>query len=408
MKILLNQIGYIKGDDKRVIVMSSEKKNITSFSIISEDGKTVYKGNLEFVGDVARWNKGIFYVGIFSDFDDAGTFRISIDGAVSERFEVCEYLTNLRLLNANTYYFKAQRDTGEWLSEDSHLTFNGPRKGTIDLHGGWFDASGDHGIHLSHLSHSTYYNPQQMGLSVYAFFKAYEFIAEKNNPSYTILGVRMIDEGSWGADWLMRCHAPSGAFFRSIRRHEDLNNLTVIKGTRHIGFEYHGSSDQFSKVASTADDEHIDDTNYEASLRSGGAVAIAALAIAGRHYTSSTEYTVDDYLNTAISVYDYMVENNEKYTNDGKWNFNDYFTTLIAAVELYKSTKNPYYLSESRKWADKVVGCTASMGKDRRRFEFVSGMPYQHASDEGLPIFALLLYLDIEEAKNTRNLIITI
>ncbi len=404
MKILLNQIGYIKNDAKKVIVQVNDNESFDFFEIFDVEEKEVLcRAPLTYCGPVAKWNTGNYYIGYFSDFTQTGSFKIKVDGKFSEIFEITEYLVNLRLINANTYFFKAQRSTGEWLNEDRHLSFRGPRKGTMDLHGGWFDASGDHGIHLSHLSHSTYYNPQQTGFSVYAFYKAYEFIKEKKYPSYEILAKRMIDEGSWGADFLMRLHAPSGSFIRSIRREEDLNHMDEIKGTRGIGFEYHSSSDQFSAKASTSDVESVDDTNYEASLRSGGAMAIAALAIASKYESSSYDYTEKQYLQVAGAVYAYLRANNEKYTNDGKWNFVDYFTTLIASVELYRATGEEFYLDDARRWADFTIASTLKINGNEARFEYVSGMPYHHASDEGLPIVALLSYMEIENNSERRN-----
>ena len=230
----------------------------------------------------------------------------------------------------------------------------------MDLRGGWFDASGDHGIHLSHLSHSTWYNPQQMGLSTYFFFKGYDYIEKKKSPSYTILKKRMLDEGSWGADFLVRTHIPSGSFIRSIRRNEDLDHMDVIKGTRSIGFDYHNSSDQFSE-AETKDSEIVDDTYYETSLRSGGALAIAALASASTHETISEDYSSQDYLEAAEEAYEYLVENNNLYTNDGKWNFVDYYTVLLASTELYLSTKDEKYLLDSRAWCKKMIEHTLAI-----------------------------------------------
>ena len=399
LKILVNQIGYISSEHKRVIV-ESEGENIETFSIFRvEDEKEVYKGSFEYFGKVARWKKGEYYVGDFSDFKIPGSYKIKVNDE-SERIEITEYLVNLRLISANTAFFKASRSSGEWFLEDKHLKFSGPREGEMDLSGGWFDASGDHGIHLSHLSHSTWYNPQQMGLSVYFFFLGYDYIKRKNSPSYTILGKRMLDEGSWGADFLMKTHIPSGSFIRSIRRHEDLDHMDIIKGTRSIGFDYHNSSDQFEE-ATTRDQEVVDDTYYEASLRSGGAMAIAALAAASYHETASEVYKKEDYLSSAMEAYDFLVENNFLYTNDGKWNIVDYYTVLIASTELYKATGNEKYLLEARKWCQELKGSSVLLEKGERRFEYKEGMPFHHASDEGLPILALLLYGEIEsdEAK---------
>ena len=395
VRILINQVGYISGDRKRVIVESDGEK-VDSFTIIRDrDNKEVYKGDLVYYGRVERWNKGEYLVGDFSSFSTPGSYKVKVGNEI-ERIEISEYLVSLRLISANTAFFKAQRSSGEWDSEDRHLSFSGPRKGEMDLRGGWFDASGDHGIHLSHLSHSTWYNPQQMGLSTYFFFKGYDYVEKKKSPSYTILKKRMLDEGSWGADFLVRTHIPSGSFIRSIRRNEDLDHMDVIKGTRSIGFDYHNSSDQFSE-AETKDSEIVDDTYYETSLRSGGALAIAALASASTHETISEDYSSQDYLEAAEEAYEYLVENNNLYTNDGKWNFVDYYTVLLASTELYLSTKDEKYLLDSRAWCKKMIEHTLAIREGERRFEYTPGFPFHHASDEGLPILSLVFYGEVEK-----------
>ena len=395
VRILINQVGYISGDRKRVIVESDGEK-VDVFTIIrDQDNKEVYKGDLVYYGRVERWNKGEYLVGDFSSLSTPGSYKIKV-GNETERIEISEYLVSLRLISANTAFFKAQRSSGEWDSEDRHLSFSGPRKGEMDLRGGWFDASGDHGIHLSHLSHSTWYNPQQMGLSTYFFFRGYDYVEKKKFPSYTILKKRMLDEGSWGADFLMRTHIPSGSFIRSIRRNEDLDHMDVIKGTRSIGFDYHNSSDQFSE-AKTKDSEIVDDTYYETSLRSGGALAIAALASASTHEIISEDFSSQDYLKAAEEAYEYLVKYNNLYTNDGKWNFVDYYTVLLASTELYLSTKHEKYLLDSRAWYRKMIEHTEVIKEGERRFEYTPGLPFHHASDEGLPILSLVFYGEVEK-----------
>ncbi|MGN1164661.1 MAG: glycoside hydrolase family 9 protein [Candidatus Ornithospirochaeta sp.] len=402
MKILLNQIGYVSSEIKRVVVQLENGEEAGCFEIISPSSGTVlYSGMLERVGSVARWNKGEYAVGFFSDFTVPGEYKMRVSG-VTERFVVTEYLTTLRLISANTSFFKAQRSSGEWDEEDKHLSFLGPRKGEMDIHGGWFDASGDHGIHLSHLSHSTWYNPQQMGFSVYAFFLGYDWVEKKTSPSYAILKKRMLDEGSWGADFLMRCHIPGRAFIRSIRRNEDLDHMEIVKGTRAIGFDYHGSSDQFSEAV-TALSERIDDTYYETSLRSGGALASAALAEASVHDTISPDYSSMDYLSAAEESYMWMRDNNEKYTNDGKWNFVDYYTSLIASVSLYKATRKEEYLFDARMWFEKMAASSEETADGGRRFLFKKAMPFHHASDEGMPVMAILLYRSVESDEERRR-----
>ena len=49
------------------------------------------------------------------------------------------------------YYFKGQRCSGPRDQADRTMRFEG-KDGVVDVHGGWFDASGDYGKPLTHLS----------------------------------------------------------------------------------------------------------------------------------------------------------------------------------------------------------------------------------------------------------------
>lgn len=290
MEVLVNHLGYDAGGRKTAVYQGKREDRPVHFCVRREGGETVFEGTPAECGEVAQWNTGYYWTLDFSDWKGEGVFCICLETSfgtvVSESFEIRQSLITMRLINAACYYFKAQRSSGEWLHEDRSLSFDGERAGRVDVHGGWYDATGDYGIHLSHLSHGTVHNPQQASFSAYTFFKAAEELTASGNEQYTMLKRRMLDEGCFGADFLMRLRAPSGGFFRSISR---ANALAHVRGNRKIGFEYHGSSSQFSEKAATADEEVVNDTNYEVSLRSGGGTAIAALAAASRHYYPGTD-----------------------------------------------------------------------------------------------------------------------
>ena len=393
-KILVNHMGYSVGKPKKVVVQTDgqELKRL-GFSILRQDGTRAYAGKLVPYGKVASWHTGSYYAGSFDSLDEEGVYTVRIGASVSESFEITAHSATMRLMNAVTYYFKAQRDSGEWLLDDSALPFAGEREGIVDAHGGWYDATGDYGIHLSHLSHSTYYNPQQVPLSAYVFFAAADNLEASGNDWYSMLKRRMLDEGYWGADFLMRMRAPSGSFFRSISRS---NAFSAVLGTRNISFEYHGSSSQFSEKAATADSETVTDANYETSMRSGGGLAIAALAIAGRHFYPARDYDQEEYVLAAKESFRHLKEHNEVYTNDGRWNLVDWYCALLAAVELYRTTMEYEYLADARRYASLVISSAKPVQPGMRRLEFEGGLPYFSAADEGLPVVALVLYSRIE------------
>nr|WP_321261245.1 glycoside hydrolase family 9 protein [uncultured Sphaerochaeta sp.] len=400
MKILVNHLGYSVSGYKKVLIACEKVETPSHFTLVDENDKVAFMGDLRHIGAVARWETGEYYLGEFSDFATEGKYRIRVGHVVSESFAIDSFLLTMRMINATAYYFKAQRSSGEWLHEDRNLPFKGGREGTVDAHGGWYDATGDYGIHFSHLSHSTYYNPQQMPFSAYAFFRTYENLGSNGNEFYTMIRRRLLDEGFWGADFLVRMQAPSGTFFRSINRS---GALDAVQGTRFIGFEYHGSSSQFSEEAATAKDETVTDEFYETSFRSGGGSAIAALAIASRHYYPSREYRQEDYIRCAAKAWFHLIKNNEKYTNDGKWNLVDEYCALLAAIELYKTTEEYTFLGSAREMAQRMYARTVPVGEGLRRLEVVEGEPYFHASDEGLPVIALLHYAEIEPDQERRS-----
>ena len=73
------------------------------------------------------------------------------------------------------------------------------KQGTVDAHGGWYDATGDYGKHLSHLSFSTYFNPQQIPLAVLNLFKSYDELHARHDQNFAQYERRLLDEGFWGA-----------------------------------------------------------------------------------------------------------------------------------------------------------------------------------------------------------------
>lgn len=391
MNILTNHLGYSAHGPKRAVLQCAPGEIPGPCTLLGPDGPAAVLAPVR-VGPVARWNCGEFWTVDFSHIEAGGEYRLQAESAQgparSHAFVISARRLTMRMINAVGYYFKAQRDTGEWLAADRALPFRGPRPGTVDAHGGWFDATGDYGIHLSHLSHSTWYNPQQVPLSAYVFFAVHDLLGESGNDQYTMVRRRALDEGYWGADFLMRMRAPSGSFYRSVGRRDALESAT---GTRALDFEYRASSDQFSPTAATAGEETITDENYECSLRSGGGLAIAALAAAGRHYYPGTGYTQGEYLQAAKAAWRHLAAHNDRYTNDGRWNLIDETCALVALTELEQATGEYEYRREARAMARRIIG-RAVPADAGRRLEIAPGRPYHAASDEGLPVVALLRY----------------
>lgn len=399
MMLLTNHMGYDTDGIKKAVFQGEKGVTAAAFEVVDyHTGKTVYTGTAKECGEVASWKTGYYYTLAFDEVKAEGTYFIKLstskETVSSFPFEIQGNVLGLRTISAVGYYFKAQRDSGEWLYDDRKLSFRGGREGVVDAHGGWYDATGDYGIHLSHLSHATYFNPQQAAFSALVFFRVHDLLEDAKNEQYSMVKRRMLDEGFFGADFIMRLRAPSGTFFRSINR---ADAFKAVAGTRGIGFEYHDSSSQFG-AATTADKELISDENYECSFRSGAGNAIAALAAAARHFYTGTDYTQVEYIMAAKAAYEYLEANNEKYTNNGKWNVVDEYCALDALVELYKTTREYDYIRKARDMSARLISKLRAVDGEKAYLaaEDGSDRPFFSAADSGQPVVSLLNYADIE------------
>jgi len=405
-RILTNHIGYDSCFSKKAIFQSDKNPEVLGFCLVDEKtGEEVFNGSAVKAGAVAKWNKGEFWVLDFSGFspDEKQYYsrfynvivKTGKEKIVSPPFEIYADVIAHSTLSSVVYYYKSQRPTGEWEAEDRNLGFRGPRQGRYDVRGGWFDASGDVGVHMTHMSHTSYFNPQQGSFTAYVLYRLLELLENNKNEGYYIFKRRLLDEASYGADWLMRMRAPSKAFFKNGPGRRYAYDPTDTM--RAIGFEYKASSAQFGPAA-TADKETITDENYESSFRAGGGYAITALAAAARYPYPSCEHSGYQYLKAARDSYFYLEKNNEKYTNDGKWNLIDEFCALEALVELYKSSKEVGFLNRARDMAKRVMGKYVPIKDNSGYFSVAEGIdrPFFSAVDEGAPVVALLNYCGIE------------
>ena len=88
-------------------------------------------------------------------------------------FEIQDDVLERNTLSNVLYYFKGQRASGLMDEADRHLALPGGKGGFVDVHGGWYDATGDYGIHLSHQNPTSYFNPQQVPLVAWSLLKSY-------------------------------------------------------------------------------------------------------------------------------------------------------------------------------------------------------------------------------------------
>lgn len=410
MKIFTNQLGYDCLATKSAVFMAEKKIDVSEFKLIDEiTGNISYQGSLKEYGEVDNWKTGYYYGIDFSEFKNCGKFFLNIKYEDKEinsyPFEISNDAFNRRTLSAVGYYFKAQRATGEWLEADKDLKFSGNKEGSVDVRGGWFDASGDHSVLLSHLSHTKYFNPQQAALSALTFFRVHDLLEQYGNEQYSMIKRRILDEGTYGAEFLYRRITPSYSFYRATGR---VDSFDSVSESRRIKHEYKDFSTQFTDDKLIIDDLIVD-KSYECSLRSGAGMAIATLAAAARHYYPS-EYSSKDYITAAKKCYGNLEKNNKLYTNDGEWNLIDEYCALEALTEIYKTTSEYDYLRKARAMGKRILDKAVflSEGKAYLTIEKGSTRPFFHASDPGLPVVALLNYLSIEPDNDIKKEIIRV
>ena len=399
-KVLTNHLGYAATGPKHAVILGKAGDSVSACALKSYPGdKTVLSITPHAVGAVQKWRDWSFWTLDFDSFTTEGEYYFDCaakpEPICSFPFKIQKLLLEQNTLSDVLYYFKDERSSGRMDQADRHLAFDGPKQGTVDAHGGWWDATGDYGKHLSHLSFSTYFNPQQIPLVVYSLFKSYEQLNQSGVTDFVRYKDRMLDEAMFGADYLVRVKNPSGSFYRSISN----GGVDQRPQERKVAGEMKkfGIFQSSDKAPTDLVQQANNDREYEVSYRSGGGVAIAALAMASS-FPFSGEYRNADYLKAAEEGFHYLEANNARMTNDGKDNIVDDYCALTAATELYRATKKGQYKAAADQRAKSLMTRLTSSGPYHDYWRADDGdRPFFHASDAGFPIVSLLYYAEIAD-----------
>ncbi len=379
MLLLTNHIGYERLGPKKAIIQT-EQPHLSSYTaqlICATSEQTVATFAVEEQGKVANWHQGYFYLINFSSFTTSGDYFLQVEDKRSSSFIVGEHILLDQTLSDVIHYFKSQRCGGIFDQQDRQLpVLNSNKK--VDVHGGWYDASGDVSKYLSHLSYANYLNPQQTPMVVWNILKGVSLL-EGSEDIAAFTRTRLIEEALFGADFLVRMQNEKGFFYMTVfdKWSKDTAQREICAYETQLGHKF---------------------DDYQAGFRQGGGVAIAALAAASR-LSVHGEYDQQKYRNAAENGYWHLKEHNTQYLNDGEENIIDEYCALLACVELFKATKETRYLEESRFWAQRLV---ARQMSDEQIQHFWSAnqdgsRPYFHAAEAGLPVIALCEYLLIED-----------
>lgn len=388
VEIHVNQVALDKEGVKKAVVVSHPESTLARLSVMSLDGVFASEAVFEEVSGFSEWGAGkTYYKADFSSLRQGGTFYLEArmnDGSTarSPHFLVADNaLFDITMADV-LRYFVANRNTSE---RDRAIPIIDTGK-KVDVYGGWNDAGGETGKYLSHLTYSNFFTPQQVSFVAWSMLAAQENAGER----FALLGLeeKLVDEAFWGADFLHRMLSEDGYFYMTV-------------------FDRWGS-DEDRWITGYVGLDGVYTPNYQAAFREGAGMAIAALASASRLAASSGgsgAFSGEQYLADAARGFAHLVEHNADYCDDGKENFIDDYTALMAAVELYRATGEDVYLSHARSRAESLGKRLSAEGyfiaDDGQR-------PYFHAVEAGLPIVSLLHYHAIESDESRRAAAMTV
>jgi Glycosyl hydrolase family 9/Cellulase N-terminal ig-like domain len=382
--IYANQVGFdTQGPKIALVSFDSPIRRKTVFNLVSTSThQTVFTGVLSGPETIDEWTPGkVYYRADFSAFNNQGKYTIHVviggETIISYPFVIEEdALARLTLSSIIHYYHKQRANTPQELAADAHMHMIGSDK-TVDIHGGWCDASGDVSKYFSHLAYANFMSPQQTPLVVWSMVNTSEAIPAllkkwKVKDS-------LDNEALYGADYMMRALSADDYFYMIV-------------------FSYFNKDPNARRIVGLHANSVTTD-EYQCAFREGGGMAIAALARISQ-WKKHGEYTSQQYLDGAKRAFAHLLKYNIKYDDDGKENIIDDYCALMAATELWIATDLPLYRDEARKRAQNL---NKRMSADGYFISNDTNRPYWHASDAGLPVIALSRYLDREKDEALRT-----
>jgi hypothetical protein len=405
MRVLVDQVGYDTTSSKVALISGTASDHPGEFALVDDAaGKVVFTGTPAPAGRVDHWGDQTYWKADFSRFHTPGHYilRVATGDATASScsFQIDDDLLERTTLSNVLFYFKGQRASGDMDRADRHLP-NPDGSGTVDVHGGWYDATGDYGIHLSHQNLTSYFNPQQVPLVAWTVLASYKTLKARHDDNFSEYERRLLDEGLFGADFLVRIKRPNGSFFQSI----DAPGPQKLAKDRKIGDPNWRTQIKTNASEST---QHAAPANggphmYEASYRAGGGMSIAALALAST-MPEDGDFTRAQYLQTAEEVFAFLEVHNPELLNDHKENILDDYCALMAATELYQASQKDAYREAADKRAAQLMARLTTEGVFHDYWRADDGTrPFFHPSDAGLPVVSLLRYAEVASPANRQQ-----
>ncbi|NIG55005.1 glycoside hydrolase family 9 protein [Chitinophaga sp. Cy-1792] len=386
--LLTNQVAYDAATGKTAMVSSDVALPAnTAFSIIDTvTNVSAYTGRLAASQQVSDWQLQEWYSRAdFSALTKPGYYRlrVRVNGQTHDSYAFRidhQAIASIAVPAITAFFFHQRAASPEEKEADKHIRLFGSDK-TVDLSGGWCDASGDVSKYFSHLAYTNFMSPQQIPMVDWSMVNAVERMPQLLAKTGTTAALQQ--EAVYGADYIMRSLSPEGYFYMTVFSYfkKDANARRVVG--------------LLADSKTTAD--------YQCAWREGGGMAIAALARISR-WGRHGDFTAAQYLAGAEKAFAHLQQNSTTYADDGKDNIIDDYCALMAATELWLATGKTIYQQEARTRAGNLSKRLSPAGY----FIADDGIrPFWHASDAGVPIIALARYLDAEKESSYRKKALT-
>jgi len=377
VKFLHNHVGYSRADAKLALLQTDATFRGGRFTVYGVgDGvgvaEPVLTGELRGRGGVMKWRDWRYWEADFSAVNEPGRYCLSLDDAVpplvTAPFTVAANILDGQVVSDLVHYLKSVRCTGIFDIADSSCPVIDSTE-RVDVHGGWYDASGDTSKYLSHLSYANFLNPQQIPQVAWNLIEA----RARLNETDVWMDDRLVDEALHGADFLVRMQNPAGYFYMTVfdRWSKDVDERQICSYATQEGHRFN---------------------TYQAGYRQGGGSTIAALARAST-LPRDGDIARARYLAAAELGFAHLEKHNIEYLDDGTENMIDDYCALLAAVELFAVTGNSTYADAAHLRAAKLVDRQHADGwfwaDDAKTRSYV------HAAEAGMPYAVLLRYLEV-------------
>jgi hypothetical protein len=349
--IRINQLGYRTNDPKVAVFIALGNKDLKSFRLVDAVSEKVILEKKEIVtSDPLAPFKSCFRLN-FSELTENGTYRIEAGTAVSPDFRISDDIYNGTadfLLN----YMRQQRcGFNPWLKDSCHMhdgyvIYGGKDDSMhIDATGGWHDAA-DYLQYVATSANATYQmlyafseNPSSFGDN----FLANGLPGQDSIPD-------VLNESRWGLDWLLKMNPAPGIMYNQIADDRD-----------HIGFRfpnadtaYYGKGSERPVYRCTGKEQGLFKYKNRTTGIASTAGKFASTFARGAEVYKSIDPEFSKLLaSKAVAAFHYGLENpGACQTAPGTapyfYEEDNWVDDMeLAAIELYKITKDPEYLDHA-------------------------------------------------------------